>query len=344
MIPRKLIIRGLISGKAKLTPQVLTELDKRCSREGPPTSGNTRPPPRKGPPPAAPDSGSKADQCCPTPRLIFVSPLPGRWIRCTGAMLGGAVLLLSALARAGDGSPAFDAANQAFAAGRFAEAARGFEGVLAKQGWSAPVLFNLANAQQQEGRLGLAILNYERAALLAPSDRDIAANLNIARQKAGGQTERTASLHNAIRLLPLNGWVCLAATAVLVLAACIPLRRLLQRARLALGLGAVAAAVVLAGAITALALRWPELDRAVVIAPDAVAGVSPVTIARPLFKLRAGEVVTLKRTHGAFALIQNHVGHEGWVKTSDVAGIIPSRGISRPFFACRAGSAPAQLS
>ena len=47
------------------------------------------------------------------------------------------------------------------------------------------MLFNLANAYYHDGNLGLAILNYERAQLLAPGDSDIAFNLHLARAKAG---------------------------------------------------------------------------------------------------------------------------------------------------------------
>ncbi len=50
---------------------------------------------------------------------------------------------------------------------------------------SAPALFNEANAAQRAGRLGPAILNYERGQWLAPGDPAIAKNLHAAREKAG---------------------------------------------------------------------------------------------------------------------------------------------------------------
>jgi hypothetical protein len=66
------------------------------------------------------------------------------------------------------------------------------------------------------------------------------------------------------------------------------------------------------------------LRRAVVIVPEAVAGVSPVTMAQPIFRLRAGEEVTLQKTHGTFALIRNRVGQAGWVKSDEITRIIPT--------------------
>jgi hypothetical protein len=52
-------------------------------------------------------------------------------------------------------------------------------------GYSAATLYNAATARAREGKVGAAILNYERARLLAPSDPDIAANLQLVREHAG---------------------------------------------------------------------------------------------------------------------------------------------------------------
>ena len=50
--------------------------------------------------------------------------------------------------------------------------------------YSADGLYNLANSYARAGKPGLAVLNYERAALLAPYDPDIAANLEYVRTSA----------------------------------------------------------------------------------------------------------------------------------------------------------------
>ena len=52
-------------------------------------------------------------------------------------------------------------------------------------GYSAAALFNQGNADARQGKTGPAILNYERALLLAPDDADITANLRVVRAKAG---------------------------------------------------------------------------------------------------------------------------------------------------------------
>src|ERR1700734_1706005 len=50
--------------------------------------------------------------------------------------------------------------------------------------YSADGLYNLANSYARSGKAGLAVLSYERAALLAPGDPDINANLEYVRASA----------------------------------------------------------------------------------------------------------------------------------------------------------------
>src|ERR1700728_4150554 len=50
--------------------------------------------------------------------------------------------------------------------------------------YSAAALYNLANSYARDGKPGLAVLSYERAALLEPGDPDINANLAYVRAMA----------------------------------------------------------------------------------------------------------------------------------------------------------------
>ena len=66
-----------------------------------------------------------------------------------------------------------DAANTAYQAGRYEEAAKLFGQLIADRGYSAPLCFDLGNAEFKAGRMGPALLNYERARYLAPGDAGI---------------------------------------------------------------------------------------------------------------------------------------------------------------------------
>ena len=314
----RIILRGVVSGNIPLTPQVLGAL-KAVSQDCPVAGELANAANASG---ARPDESS-GEASAGERHQSFINPPVGWWKHRTGCVLASALALSAGVAHAEFNPGQFEAAVAAGARGRYPEAARGYESLIAQQGWSAPVLFNLANSQQREGRLGEAILNYERATWLAPGDPDIAANLRLARQKAGLAAEPQSHFANIAQLLTLNGWFCFAAAALFLIAVMLPLGQLLPEMRPALHWGSMPAVFALILAAAAMANRLPDLNRAIVTAPETAAGVSPVTMAQPVFQLRAGEVVSLKQTHGAFALVVNHAGHGGWVKASAVTRVIP---------------------
>lgn len=94
-----------------------------------------------------------------------------------------AILAVAAFALAPAATPdpgALAAANRLYEAGHYAEAAQMYK-QLADQGIEDSTLFyNLGNAHYQQGNVVQAIINYQRAAQLAPRDADIQANLELA--------------------------------------------------------------------------------------------------------------------------------------------------------------------
>ena len=111
---------------------------------------------------------------------IFIGVSPGGfWRRLLAlALMGG-----SFAARANDFTKSFDAANQLYVEGRFADAAAAYEGMLQTGNISEAILFNRGNALFREGKTGLAIASYREAQVLAPRDRDLRANLQFARTR-----------------------------------------------------------------------------------------------------------------------------------------------------------------
>ena len=76
----------------------------------------------------------------------------------------------------------FDAANAAYAEGRYEEAAAGYEALLAESP-NATLYYNLGNARFKQGELAQAILNYERALRLQPNHKDAQYNLAFAQSR-----------------------------------------------------------------------------------------------------------------------------------------------------------------
>ena len=320
----KFIARGLASGAIRLRPEVMEAIEKLNgdSNRGPETAPveeqAPKPPSQEKDTPEPPATPSRSER-----RLIFVSPLAGRWIRWSYLALAIAGLCLTRLATAGENPSAFDTANQAFVEGKPAESARTLEGVIAKQGYSAPALYNLANAQLRSGDTGRAILNFERARWLAPSDPDIATNLRLARER----TQPALAAAEPLRLVDwstMSGWATLGAGSILLLAASLPLGLLLPRRKPVLRLARILAVMTLAGSLAAIGVRWGELNRAVVIAKAADARISPVTVGQPIFTLPEGTVVNIVKSHGSFALVSARYGQQGWVNRDTIEPVIAS--------------------
>lgn len=77
----------------------------------------------------------------------------------------------------------FERGNRAYDEDRFGEAAEAYETLLRYQIEDPRVEYNLGNTEFRRGNLGLAILHYERAKRLDPTDPDILDNLRFARSK-----------------------------------------------------------------------------------------------------------------------------------------------------------------
>ena len=73
-------------------------------------------------------------------------------------------------------------ADSAFVHERYQQAAKDYEALL-KKGVSADLYYNLGNCYYRMDQITQAVLNYERALLLSPGDKDIRFNLQMARSK-----------------------------------------------------------------------------------------------------------------------------------------------------------------
>lgn len=233
------------------------------------------------------------------------------------------VLLLMQLAASGATASTFETANANYAAGRFTEAAHGFERVIAERGYSAPVLFNLGNAWLNAGQTGRAILNYERALRLSPDDAAIRTNLNWARQRAGLGAAEYSFWEKVARVLSLDtlAWTLVWSSALLC--AVVLASRLLPRFPRGVKRGvAVVAAFGVFVAVTGMTLQWPERDRAVVLDSNAAARIAPAEAAGVVFDLNAGENVSATRSHNGYVLVRRRDGRSGWVKEAAVERVI----------------------
>jgi len=190
-------------------------------------------------------------------------------------------------------------------------------------GYSAAGLYNLANSYARAGKPGMAILNYERAALLAPGDPDIQANLRSVRAAAHLPAE-TPSFLDRIAGIASPFWMSwLGVLGLAIVAASAILAQLSQRHRIARGAATLLGATMVGLALCSALALGSRLHEGVVIAAATPVRVSPVPMGDPLFSLPEGEKVKITAEHEGFALIETRAGRAGWISHSNLAPLVP---------------------
>ena len=190
-------------------------------------------------------------------------------------------------------------------------------------GYSAPALYNSANAYARAGKPALSVLNYERARMLDPNDPDIDANLRHLRETSGLPPEtRTRFERIAQKANPrILAWI--GELGLIVAGAGILLKKMYPRHRRKLGAAAILGVSMAGVALCNAIAWWPTLNESVVIAHTAQGRVAPVPMGEPLFVLREAEVVKTGSRHDSFVLVQNSAGRQGWVAIENLAPVVP---------------------
>jgi tetratricopeptide (TPR) repeat protein len=234
------------------------------------------------------------------------------------------VLLMLVSSTAFADQPALAAAAQAAAGGDYRAAVREYEQTLAKEGFSAPVLFNLGNAWLRLGNPARAILNYERALVLSPRNAAIEANLAAAQQRAGVAPQGVGPWLAAARYFSFDIYVWAGLGAVWVLCAALILVRLRGVARRIARPLILLAVVTLCVSADAAVLEWPDLQRAVVVAP-AVMHLAPAPAAAASGALQEGEVVWLQEQYAGFNFVRTADGRTGWLTAAAAVAVRVAR-------------------
>ena len=201
-------------------------------------------------------------------------------------------------------------------------------GKLAERGLeSGNLYYNIGNCYFKKGKLGMAILNYERAKRLMPRDSDLASNYEYARSLVKGQSGIRAPFYKRMMnrfagQFTLNGLtVFLSGVYILIVSALIAsiffasLRRYLVVLILPLLIIAVASAVCLTDKI-----RF--LDKsAVVISDKTDARFAPFRSATTYFTLYEGMEAEVIAGKEEWRKIRRADGKTGWVKSEDLAPV-----------------------
>ena len=246
------------------------------------------------------------------------------------AILLLASLPLTAQAQASYPDSLWNAGVQAYTAGNYQQALQDWEGVRETGLASRELYYNLGNAYFKTGEIAPAILWYERALRLDPSDTDVRYNLDFARSQTQDKIDEVPEIffeqwgHAICYLLPSNTWAVIGLVAFALLVVCVLLYLLgATSARRRLGFFAGIACLVMAflGWDFAQWQRQEALrqDMAIVMRPVVSVKSSPsAESAKDLFILHEGTRVKVLDNVSGYSQIELADGRQGWLPTPDV--------------------------
>ncbi len=247
-----------------------------------------------------------------------------------------AILLLLALplsqARAAESYPdsLWNAGVAAYTEGDFAGALQDWEEIRSAGLMSRELYYNLGNAYFKNGEIAPAILWYERALKLDPSDADVRHNLEYTRSLTQDRIEEVPEFflrqwgHALCYLLPSNTWavlclVFLAATIALALLYLLGSTAGRRRVGFFVGIACLILAVMSWDFAQWQRKEALAQDRAIVMRPVSSVKSSPsAESAKDLFILHEGTRVKILDNVGSYTNIELGDGRQGWIPAADI--------------------------
>lgn len=224
-------------------------------------------------------------------------------------------------------------ADSLYDKGLYAEAADAYEVIIANNGVSADLYYNLGNAYYKLDEIARSILNYERALLLNQGDEDIRANLALARGKTVDKVTPPSEMffvswwRDFANMVSVDTWAVVAVVSFVLLllgvAAYLFVEQIIVR-KIGFYSAALFLLLTIVFNLAAMFQRDSIMNRTTAIIMQPVVSVksSPNDAGTDLFLIHTGsKVEILDDTMTDWAKIKLEEGKEGWVQT-DVMAII----------------------
>ena len=222
--------------------------------------------------------------------------------------------------------------DDAYEMKHYDEAVAVYEKLIAGEGATKQLYYNLGKAYYRANEIGKAILNYERALRLDPTDDDVRANIEFAQEYIKDEVTEQPELFlvswfNAFKnTFGIDTWAVIAVTAFIVALVCVALMLLVKRKgirKAGLVISIVSLVVCVVANIAAMSLRNFVIDKSqAIVMKEEVAMMSAPNSSTVLMKIHEGRKVTVTDDSiDRWKEIQLEDGTVGWVKNGDIERI-----------------------
>ncbi len=210
----------------------------------------------------------------------------------------------------------------------FKSAIKIYEYIIENNGKASELYYNLGNCYYREGNMALAILNYERALKLDPSDSDIRTNLSIARGKIKDKsTEPTeffilAWWYSLVNKLSISFWKALGLILFTIGMALLLLYLLIYKSKSLKYLIILTISISLISNLAAWQQYYSNIDvqSAIVTSEKINVKGAPSNSSTDLFILHSGaRLKIIDNTMKEWCEVQFEEGKAGWVYKNDIS-------------------------
>lgn len=225
-----------------------------------------------------------------------------------------------------------DTADKEYSKGNYAKAIKDYTTLLEKE-QSAELYYNLGNAYYRTDNIPRAVLNYERALRLSPSDDDIRFNLEIAQSKTIDKLTPESQMffvtwyESLADLVSVDGWAFLSIGAMILLIGAVLLYLFTERQWTRM-LGFFGGLFLLFLLFWSVFLAYKQLSAihshsgAVIIAPSVTIRATPDQRSSNSFVLHEGtSVKILDRNIKGWREVRSADGRTGWLRTGQIEEI-----------------------
>ena len=223
-------------------------------------------------------------------------------------------------------------AESAYTSENYDKAIELYKNILLSYGDSYEIYYNLGNAYYKTDKIASAILNYERALLINPGNKDVRFNLEIAKLKAVDKIEPIGDFfivkwfQSIQNIFSVDTWAAIGITCFILFIGCLILfffSKWMRLKKIGFYLGITLFILVVFSNIFAWNQKQALINRngAIIFAPTVTVKSSPDPSGTDLVVLHEGTKVFIKSALGEWNEIELEDGNVGWIHKKDIEKI-----------------------
>jgi tetratricopeptide (TPR) repeat protein len=241
-------------------------------------------------------------------------------------------LVVSQIAFASESEDLMKQGNQFYQDKQYEKAIDTYQKIITMGYVGTSLYYNLGNSYYRDGKIGYAILYYEKALELSPGDDDVIHNLAIANLKTVDKIDTLPKFflfqwwETVLAMFPVSGWTLVVYLFYLLLLCSIGLyffARGLNIQRYSVFAGMISALFLIAAATLWIVSLNREftVKNAVVVEPTAAVKLAPDSTSNDAFVIHEGLKVRELDHVGSWVKIRLQDGKEGWIEGNEIGTI-----------------------